>query len=156
MVHLGGRLDRDAAGVKGHTLADDRKGGLSGGSAVPAHDHDLRAIDRPLPHAQKRVHAKRLHRGFFKDLDVKAKILHRARGIPAWRVPLMPWMIVATGVLEGLGAVMLMLVWFRGLGAGLVHVAKNVVRTARCGAEGAGAVAPLVLCSLSSSKCVLC
>lgn len=52
-------------------------------------------------------------------LVCQAKILHRARGIPAWRVPLMPWMIVATGVAEGLGAVMLMLVWFRGLGAGL-------------------------------------
>jgi len=37
-------------------------------------------------------------------LFCQAKILHRARGIPAWRVPLMPWMIVATGLLEGWGA----------------------------------------------------
>src|SRR5262249_45125104 len=34
-------------------------------------------------------------------LYCQAKILHQARGIPAWRVPLMPWMIGATGLLEG-------------------------------------------------------
>jgi len=38
----------------------------------------------------------------------QAKILHRARGIPAWRAPLVPWMIFATGILEGVGA---FLVW---------------------------------------------
>jgi phenylacetyl-CoA:acceptor oxidoreductase subunit 1 len=37
-------------------------------------------------------------------LACQAMILYRARGIPAWRVPLMPWMIVATGLLEGTGA----------------------------------------------------
>lgn len=36
-------------------------------------------------------------------LICQAKILHRARGIPAWRVPLIPWMITATGLLEGFG-----------------------------------------------------
>ncbi|MCC7060175.1 MAG: dimethyl sulfoxide reductase anchor subunit [Burkholderiaceae bacterium] len=39
----------------------------------------------------------------------QAKILHRARGIPAWRVPLMPWMLLATGLLEGCGILMLAL-----------------------------------------------
>jgi phenylacetyl-CoA:acceptor oxidoreductase subunit 1 len=34
----------------------------------------------------------------------QAKILHRARGIPAWRAPLVPWMICATGLAEGVGA----------------------------------------------------
>src|SRR5690606_25950533 len=34
----------------------------------------------------------------------QAKILHRARGIPAWRAPLIPWMIGASGLLEGWGA----------------------------------------------------
>ena len=39
----------------------------------------------------------------------QAKILHRARGIPAWRVPLMPWMLLASGLLEGCGVLMLAL-----------------------------------------------
>src|SRR5690606_34931602 len=34
----------------------------------------------------------------------QAKILHRARGVPAWRAPLIPWMIGASGLLEGWGA----------------------------------------------------
>ena len=46
----------------------------------------------------------------------QAKILHRARGIPAWRVPLMPWMLAATGLLEGTGLLALLLAWFKGLG----------------------------------------
>jgi phenylacetyl-CoA:acceptor oxidoreductase subunit 1 len=37
-------------------------------------------------------------------LVCQAKILHRARGIPAWRAPLIPWMVVASGLLEGFGA----------------------------------------------------
>jgi phenylacetyl-CoA:acceptor oxidoreductase subunit 2 len=37
-------------------------------------------------------------------LACQAKILHRARGIPAWRAPLVPWMIFATGLAEGAGA----------------------------------------------------
>jgi len=34
-------------------------------------------------------------------LFCQARILHAGRGIPAWRVPLMPWMLMATGLLEG-------------------------------------------------------
>ncbi|MGE0876817.1 MAG: 4Fe-4S dicluster domain-containing protein [Burkholderiales bacterium] len=37
-------------------------------------------------------------------LGCQAKILHMARGIPAWRVPLMPWMLGASGLAEGFGA----------------------------------------------------
>jgi len=33
----------------------------------------------------------------------QALILQRAKGIPAWRVALMPWMLVATALLEGTG-----------------------------------------------------
>ena len=39
-------------------------------------------------------------------LSCQAMILYRARGIPAWRHGLMPWMIVATGLLEGLALLM--------------------------------------------------
>jgi phenylacetyl-CoA:acceptor oxidoreductase subunit 1 len=33
----------------------------------------------------------------------QAKILHAAKGIPAWRAPLIPWMLGATGLFEGSG-----------------------------------------------------
>jgi phenylacetyl-CoA:acceptor oxidoreductase subunit 1 len=65
-------------------------------------------------------------------LVCQAKILHRARGIPAWRAPLIPWMIAATGLLEGFG--LLALVAFVSPGfaaapllpiAGLALVALN-------------------------------
>ena len=39
-------------------------------------------------------------------LACQAMILYRARGIPAWRHRLMPWMIVATGLLEGFALLM--------------------------------------------------
>ncbi len=38
-------------------------------------------------------------------LFCQAMILFKARGIPNWRVPLMPWMIIATGLLEGAGLI---------------------------------------------------
>ncbi len=34
-------------------------------------------------------------------LYCQARILHAGKGIPAWRVPMMPWMLVATGLFEG-------------------------------------------------------
>src|SRR5262249_14987244 len=63
----------------------------------------------------------------------QAKILHKARGIPAWRVPLMPWMLIATSLLEGTGLLALLLAWLKGLGqpgilvpvTGLALVAVN-------------------------------
>jgi phenylacetyl-CoA:acceptor oxidoreductase subunit 2 len=66
-------------------------------------------------------------------LFCQAKILHLARGISAWRVALVPWMIVASGLLEGLGLLTLMLLWIPGFGtlspslalAGIVLVALN-------------------------------
>ena len=33
----------------------------------------------------------------------QALILYKARGIPTWRAPLMPWMLTATGLFEGVG-----------------------------------------------------
>ena len=36
-------------------------------------------------------------------LICQAMILYKARGIPAWRAPLVPWMIFASGLLEGFG-----------------------------------------------------
>ena len=69
----------------------------------------------------------------FAFLVCQAKILHRARGIPAWRAPLIPWMIVASGLLEGTCLLAVLLVWLQGSGriapllslAGLILVALN-------------------------------
>ncbi len=36
-------------------------------------------------------------------LYCQARILHAGKGIPAWRVPLMPYMLIATGLFEGVG-----------------------------------------------------
>ncbi len=36
-------------------------------------------------------------------LVCQASILQASKGIPSWRMPLMPWMLVATGLFEGLG-----------------------------------------------------
>ncbi len=36
-------------------------------------------------------------------LICQALILHAAKGIPTWRTPDMPWMLIATGLLEGTG-----------------------------------------------------
>ncbi len=36
-------------------------------------------------------------------LACQARILYASKGIPTWRAPLIPWMLVATGLFEGLG-----------------------------------------------------
>ena len=36
-------------------------------------------------------------------LFAQARILFAAKGIPAWRAPLIPWMMIATGLFEGIG-----------------------------------------------------
>lgn len=66
-------------------------------------------------------------------LICQAKILQLARGISAWRVPLVPWMIVASGLLEGLGLLTIALVSLKGSGrlfpqlalAGLILIMIN-------------------------------
>ena len=40
-------------------------------------------------------------------LFAQARILFAAKGIPAWRAPLIPWMIIATGLFEGIGVLAL-------------------------------------------------
>lgn len=63
-------------------------------------------------------------------LACQAMILFKARGIPAWRVPLIPGMLVATGLLEGFGALAIgtALLESSGLaiaGAGIVALAAG-------------------------------
>jgi len=40
-------------------------------------------------------------------LFCQARILYAGKGIPAWRAPLIPWMLTATGLLEGAGLIAL-------------------------------------------------
>ena len=40
-------------------------------------------------------------------LYCQARILQAGKGIPAWRTPLIPWMLLATGLLEGSGLLLL-------------------------------------------------
>jgi phenylacetyl-CoA:acceptor oxidoreductase subunit 1 len=51
-------------------------------------------------------------------LICQAKILHMGRGIAAWRGPLIPWLIVATGLLEGAGllSIAMLLPWLNVAG----------------------------------------
>ena len=42
-------------------------------------------------------------------LYCQARILHASKGIPSWRVSAMPWMLMASGILEGTGLVALIL-----------------------------------------------
>lgn len=65
-------------------------------------------------------------------LFCQAKILHRARGIPAWRAPLVPRMIVASGLLEGWGALAIALAVLGGAhgalpAAGIALAALNAL-----------------------------
>jgi len=40
-------------------------------------------------------------------LFAQARLLYAAKGIPTWRAPLIPWMLIATGLFEGLGLLVL-------------------------------------------------
>ena len=56
----------------------------------------------------------------------QGQILYRARGIPAWRAPLIPYMIVASGLLEGMG----LLAFMVGLPNGLPIEASDAAKPA--------------------------
>ena len=66
-------------------------------------------------------------------LASQARILYACKGIPTWRAPLIPWMLAATGLFEGLG--LLAIVTALGVGtavaglvpAGLVLAAANAL-----------------------------
>jgi phenylacetyl-CoA:acceptor oxidoreductase subunit 2 len=61
-------------------------------------------------------------------LYCQARILHAAKGIPAWRVPRMPLMLVATGLAEGAGlALAIVALWKGGAGAVTLLAALGLV-----------------------------
>ena len=74
VLHAGGRLDRDAAGVEAHALADegDRRRSLL--AAVPAHHHEAAVVRGALPDAEQRAHAELAHRLDVENLDADAEL----------------------------------------------------------------------------------
>lgn len=60
----------------------------------------------------------------FAFLICQAQILFRARGIPAWRAPLIPYMIVASGLLEGIGLIAFLVGLPNGFPIALDGIAK--------------------------------
>ncbi len=57
----------------------------------------------------------------------QAQILYRARGIPAWRSPLIPWMVVASGLAEGVGLLAFSIGLPRGFPVVLDGVAEGAI-----------------------------
>jgi len=51
----------------------------------------------------------------------QSQILYRARGIPAWRHPLIPWMIVVSGLLEGAGALAVLVALAQAFGTDILQ-----------------------------------
>ena len=82
VLHAGGGLQRDAAGVEGDALADqrDRVAALRAGAA-PLHDHDVARLLAALPDREQRVHAEPLQRLGSEHFDLHADLceLLRAR-----------------------------------------------------------------------------
>ncbi len=69
-------------------------------------------------------------------LYCQGRILHAGMGIPAWRVPLMPWMLVATGLLEGVALLGLAAQWLPSLPVEFMAVAGTVLALLNAGLWG--------------------
>mgnify|MGYP006430297003 FL=1 len=69
-------------------------------------------------------------------LYCQARILPAGKGIPAWRAPLMPWMLIATGLLEGTGLLAI---------SATLHPAMHSVAPLAAGMGGALAVINAIL-----------
>jgi phenylacetyl-CoA:acceptor oxidoreductase subunit 2 len=86
----------------------------------------------------------------FGFLVCQAMILYRAKGIPAWRQPLVPWMLGLSGLAEGMGAMYFAAaiahpdlgdrdaLALGGIGAILVLANAGLWRAYRVGAKAAG------------------
>src|SRR5882757_6573889 len=74
VFHAAGGLQRDAAGVEAHALADQRHRLLRLGPVHPAHHQELRFALTALADGQQHVHAELLHLGLAQDLDLDAEL----------------------------------------------------------------------------------
>ena len=88
-------------------------------------------------------------------LYCQGRILHAGKGIPAWRVPAMPWMLVATGFLEGVALLGLAAGWLpslpaefvagAGMGLALLNAALWGLYQSEAKGQGIGPLARSVL-----------
>lgn len=74
VLHAGGRLDRHAARIERHALADEGDRLVLGLAAVPLHDRQTRRTHRTLGNAEQRAHAELLHFLLGQDLDLDAEL----------------------------------------------------------------------------------
>jgi DMSO reductase anchor subunit/ferredoxin len=97
-------------------------------------------------------------------LICQAKILHRARGIPAWRVAIMPWLIVASGLLEGVGLLGVLGGWMSGavqstqalaLGGALLVLVNAALWNAYRSTAAAAGMAPRARAVIAEASIVL-
>src|ERR1700760_350786 len=79
LAHACGGLDRDAAGIKGHSLADKgERCGLPIAGAAPLHDNEPRRAGAALGDAEQRAHPQFAHCRLVEHLDLNAKLFERA------------------------------------------------------------------------------
>jgi phenylacetyl-CoA:acceptor oxidoreductase subunit 2 len=60
-------------------------------------------------------------------LYCQARIIHAGKGVPAWRSPLVPWMLMAAGLFEGFALLLALAVVFGGTGATTITAAAGVI-----------------------------
>src|SRR5262249_59538520 len=78
VLQAGRRLDRDAAGIEGHALADEGEWRLALLAAIPAHDDEPAFPRRAEADPQQRVHAELAHGLDVEHLDADTDLLQRA------------------------------------------------------------------------------
>ena len=89
VLHAGGALDRNAAGIEANALADEGDRLLAFLAAVPAHDHGAARLRGALRDAEQRAHAELRHRLDVEHLDIDAELARagsRGARIPRDRV----------------------------------------------------------------------
>ena len=74
VFHAEARLQRDAAGIEHHALADEGDRLLLCLAAVPAHDDEARRAGRALRHAEQGVHAELAHGLLVELLDLDTQL----------------------------------------------------------------------------------
>ena len=81
LVHIGGRLERNAAGVEGDALAHQDDRGLACAGATVVHDDELGRLRRTLRHGQQGTHAQRGHLLLIQHLDLELELAAQLLGL---------------------------------------------------------------------------
>ena len=93
-------------------------------------------------------------------LYCQARILHASKGIPAWRVAMMPSMLMLAGIYEGVGALAMLFAWMPAampptfllpLAGLLLAVASAAVWRAYLGGAAESGIGPLARADLAAA-----